>query len=366
MPPVATIVYTDGACSGNPGPGGWAWVAPEGGYASGFHPHTTNQRMEIVAATEALLALDGPVVVVSDSTYVVNCFRQRWYEGWMARGWKNSKKEDVANQDLWKPLINHVLARGDVEWRWVKGHSGDEWNDVADRLAVEAALNQAGRSGEGRPETLGPADRVSAGSGAAPAVASAKAAPVVDKPAGHLVVVIGHRPPELGGYEPNLLQAAVQRRLGDILAAQQQLDEDLVLVTGLQLGAEQLAAEAAVDRGIPFVVVQPHPDPDARWPEATRATYRRLVDSAQEVRLLQRKPVKSAADVSRAMGQRDAWLARVADAAIVVWDGKDARLSKAVKALEKAVGDEVWTVDPERAGLNFRRGGGPAGWRGRR
>jgi uncharacterized phage-like protein YoqJ len=286
------------------------------------------------------------MVVVSDSTYVVNCFRQRWYEGWMAKGWKNSKKEDVANQDLWKPLINHVLARGDVEWRWVKGHSGDEWNDVADRLAVEAAMSQAGRSGEGRPEVLGPEDAVSPAPAARSAAAGGQAAVPVDKPAGHLVVVLGHRPPELGGYQPNLVQAAVQRRLGDILAAQQQLDEDLVLVTGLQLGAEQLAAEAAVERGVPFVAVLPYPDPDSRWPDATRERFRHLLDSAQEVRQLQRKPVKSAADVSRAMGQRDAWLARVADAAIVVWDGDDGRLAKAVKAMEKAVGDEVWIVDP--------------------
>ncbi len=108
-------------------------------------------------------------------------------------------------------------------------------------------------------------------------------------PTGHLVAVFGHRPPELGGYEANLLQAAVQRRLGDILDAQRQLDDDLVLLTGLQLGAEQLAAEAAVDRGVPFVAVQPFPDPDAKWPSASRAAYRRLLDHAREVVLLQKK-----------------------------------------------------------------------------
>src|SRR3954469_13234512 len=101
MRPVdATEVYTDGACLGNPGPGGWAWALPGGRFASGPAELTTNQRMEISAALEALRALDGKVEVVSDSTYVVNCFRDRWWEGWMARGWVNSQKNPVANRDL--------------------------------------------------------------------------------------------------------------------------------------------------------------------------------------------------------------------------------------------------------------------------
>lgn len=352
---MTTIVYTDGACSGNPGPGGWAWVVPDGAFASGAEPHTTNQRMEIVAATEALYAIAGPVTVVSDSTYVVHCFNNKWYVGWKAKGWKNAKKEDVANQDLWRPLIDHVLERGDVTWQWVKGHSGDEWNDVADRLAVEAAMRQEGRSGDRPPEVLGVADAVGLAAGApleAPDTLATTAAAVgpASGPNGHRVVVFGHRPPELGGYDANLLQAAVQRRLGDILAAQAQVDDDLVLVTGLQLGAEQLAAEAAVDRGIRFVAVQPFPDPDAKWPAPSRAAYRRLLDQAEEVVLLQTKAVRSPTDVRRAMGQRDAWLTRSADAAIVVWDGQDALLGKVVRALETAVGDEVWIVDPTEIG----------------
>jgi ribonuclease HI/uncharacterized phage-like protein YoqJ len=347
---MTTIVYTDGACLGNPGPGGWAWVVPGGAFASGADPHTTNQRMEIEAATEALYAIDGPVNVVSDSTYVVHCFTKKWYVGWKAKGWKNSKKEDVANQDLWRPLIDHVLERGNVTWTWVKGHSGDEWNDVADRLAVEAATTQVGRSGDRPPDVLGPADAVGMAAPSAAAAVPASPSPVPaspsNRPAGHVVAVFGHRPPELGGYEPNFLQAAVQRRLGDVLAAQAQLDEDLVLLTGLQLGAEQLAAEAALDHGIPYVVVQPFPDPDNKWPSASRAGYRRLLAEAREVVLLQKKAVRSPGDVRRAMGQRDAWITRSADAAIVVWDGRDALLGKAVRALEQQVGDEVWIIDP--------------------
>jgi ribonuclease HI len=145
---VATIVYTDGACLGNPGPGGWAWAEPGGDYASGAEPHTTNQRMEIRAALEALLAHPGgPLEVVSDSTYVVNCFRDGWWKGWQRRGWTNSAKKPVANRDLWEPLIDEVNRRGDVSFRWVKGHSGHPMNDLVDLLAVEAAQTQRGRLG---------------------------------------------------------------------------------------------------------------------------------------------------------------------------------------------------------------------------
>ncbi|MFZ0159169.1 MAG: ribonuclease H, partial [Kineosporiaceae bacterium] len=137
-----TEVYTDGACSGNPGPGGWAWATRDGRQASGGEAHTTNQRMEISAALEAVRALTGPLVVVSDSTYVVNCFRDGWWRGWLARGWTTSAKKPVANRDLWEPLVAAVRERGDVRFRWVKGHSGDPMNDLVDRLAVEAGKNQ--------------------------------------------------------------------------------------------------------------------------------------------------------------------------------------------------------------------------------
>ena len=143
-----TVVYTDGACSGNPGPGGWAWAVPDGPYASGAEPRTTNQRMELTAALEAARALPGPLRIVSDSTYVVNCFRDRWYEGWRRRGWTNSQRKPVANRDLWEPLIDLYLARGDIDWGWVKGHSGDRMNDLVDELAVEASLTQTGRAGD--------------------------------------------------------------------------------------------------------------------------------------------------------------------------------------------------------------------------
>jgi ribonuclease HI len=139
MPAVegALEVWTDGACSGNPGPGGWAWATRDGRQDSGGEPGTTNQRMEIRAALEAVRALDGPLVVVSDSTYVVNCFRDGWWKGWLARGWVTSAKKPVVSRDLWEPLIAAVNERGDVSFRWTKGHSGDEMNDLVDKLAVE-------------------------------------------------------------------------------------------------------------------------------------------------------------------------------------------------------------------------------------
>lgn len=136
------VVYTDGACSGNPGPGGWGWaVAPDGEpQGSGGETLTTNQQMEIRAALEALKALGGagrPIHVIADSTYVVNCFRDRWWVRWEDNGWRNSKRQPVANAELWKELLALVKANT-VTWGWVKGHSGDRMNDLVDALAVAA------------------------------------------------------------------------------------------------------------------------------------------------------------------------------------------------------------------------------------
>ena len=142
-----TTVYTDGACSGNPGPGGWAWAVPGGRWESGFDPATTNQRMELRAVLEAVRSLEGELDVVTDSTYVRNCFRDGWYLGWRKKGWRNSKGQPVSNRDLWEPLIEAFEAgRFDVP-RWVKGHSGDVMNDRVDALAVEACQRRVGASG---------------------------------------------------------------------------------------------------------------------------------------------------------------------------------------------------------------------------
>jgi ribonuclease HI len=129
---------------------------PDGPFASGFDARTTNQRMEITAALEALRALlpgsGGTMTVVSDSTYVVNCFRDRWWEGWRRRNWLNTAKKPVANRDLWEPLLELALDPAvSITWQWVKGHSGDRYNDEVDRLAVEAAVSGSGTDGSGVP-----------------------------------------------------------------------------------------------------------------------------------------------------------------------------------------------------------------------
>jgi ribonuclease HI len=142
------VVFTDGSCLGNPGRGGWAWAIEDGPFASGAEQATTNQRMEVRAVLEALRALEGPLVVASDSAYVVNCFKQHWYVGWQRRNWRNSQGAPVANQDLWEPLIAMALDPSRlVQFRKVLGHSGDPMNDLVDRLAVEAATTGVGRSG---------------------------------------------------------------------------------------------------------------------------------------------------------------------------------------------------------------------------
>lgn len=138
------VIYTDGACSGNPGPGGWAWAVSTEEYASGAESPTTNQRMEISAAYEAVKKYadsHSSIEIVSDSTYVVNCFNDKWHIGWVKRGWKNSAGKPVANQELWKPFIELVLSHGNVTFTWVKGHSGHAMNDFVDSLAVAAIIH---------------------------------------------------------------------------------------------------------------------------------------------------------------------------------------------------------------------------------
>jgi ribonuclease HI len=137
-------IYTDGACSGNPGPGGWAAVLQSKGRfkeISGFAPHTTNQRMELTAAVEGLKALkqNCAVTLYSDSAYLVNAFRQDWFAKWEKNGWQNARRQPVENQDLWKELLRLSRVHR-VTWVKVKGHAGDQWNERCDVLAREAIV----------------------------------------------------------------------------------------------------------------------------------------------------------------------------------------------------------------------------------
>ena len=132
-------IFTDGACSGNPGPGGWAALLRAGEREreiAGGERLTTNQRMELRAAVEGLKALKRPsrVALYSDSAYLVNCFRDGWWKKWEANGWKNAGKKPVANDDLWKELVR-LNREHDVDWRKVKGHSGHVENERVDQIA---------------------------------------------------------------------------------------------------------------------------------------------------------------------------------------------------------------------------------------
>ncbi|PYO02817.1 MAG: ribonuclease HI [Candidatus Rokuibacteriota bacterium] len=141
------ILYTDGACAGNPGPGGWAAIIIEGDserVVRGAEPRTTNQRMELMAAIEGLGAVDPArrVRLHTDSAYVMNCFRDRWFERWERDGWLRADRQPVTNRDLWERLIVET-RRHDVVWTKVKGHSGDPLNDRVDALARGAIATPA-------------------------------------------------------------------------------------------------------------------------------------------------------------------------------------------------------------------------------
>jgi ribonuclease HI len=138
-------IHTDGACRGNPGPGGWGALLETGTHQkalSGFAAHTTNNRMELTAAVEALRALKRPcrVTLHTDSTYVKQGISQ-WLPRWKKNGWKTAARKPVQNQDLWQEL-DAQAARHDIEWLWVKGHSGNPGNECADLLANQA-IDQA-------------------------------------------------------------------------------------------------------------------------------------------------------------------------------------------------------------------------------
>ncbi|CAM3296961.1 ribonuclease HI [Rhodothermus bifroesti] len=140
--PKRVLIYTDGACSGNPGPGGWAAILRFGHHEkvlTGAEPHTTNNRMELTAAIEALRALKEScdVELHTDSDYLVRAVEEGWLERWQQNGWRTASRKPVENQDLWQALLE-VMRRHRVRFVKVKGHADDALNNRADRLAVEA------------------------------------------------------------------------------------------------------------------------------------------------------------------------------------------------------------------------------------
>lgn len=279
-----TVVYTDGACKGNPGPGGWAWITTDGRSDSGGEAQSTNQRMEVRAVLEALRAIDGPVHIRSDSTYVVKCFNDRWFEGWLARGWRNSQKKPVANKDLWEPLIELYQARADeLRFTWVQGHSGDPMNDRADELAVAAAAVAAGDVAE--------AARTAVTAGAEAAWPGERAIWVV------------------GTTTPN------EEQLAELERAINRLDpESDVVVSGLRRGTELVAAERARRRGVPLAVVLPFADPAASWPDRDRDRF----DSCRRYAVAEVVLDGDPASPATAVEIRNSWIAETVVGAIVV------------------------------------------------
>lgn len=137
---IKVTIYTDGACSGNPGPGGWGAVLMCNGNIkeiSGYNKNTTNNIMEITAVVEALklLKYECEVEIYSDSAYVVNAFNQKWIENWKKNNWKNSNKEEVKNKELWEEL-DKLVSKHKVKFIKVKGHADNKWNNRCDELAT--------------------------------------------------------------------------------------------------------------------------------------------------------------------------------------------------------------------------------------
>jgi hypothetical protein len=240
--------------------------------------------MELTAVLEAVRALDGPVEVVSDSTYVVNCFRDRWWEGWLRRGWVNTAKKPVANRDLWEPLIDEYRRDPSrIRFRWVKGHSGDVMNDLVDRLAVEAAVTQAGRTGTGVPDV-------------SPVAVAAD--PRV--PLGRKVAVVG----DGASLSP--------QRLADVLVAKRSMHPDLVVMTGIRS-----AADAADRADVPVSFVAPDGRPSTK------------------------------AQIAAALRRRDDFLASHADEAIVLGDESVEWVGRLARSLRDRLGEEeVWLLEP--------------------
>jgi ribonuclease HI len=142
----AVEIFTDGACSGNPGPGGWGAILRLGAHEkelSGGDPATTNNRMELMAAIEGLNALKKPsaVTVHTDSRYVMDG-AMTWLKNWKTRGWKTADKKPVKNEDLWRAL-DDAMARHQITWKWVRGHTGHVENERADQLARNAIPGRA-------------------------------------------------------------------------------------------------------------------------------------------------------------------------------------------------------------------------------
>ena len=343
-------IYTDGACSGNPGPGGWAWASSPTHAASGGDADTTNNKMELTAVLRAIEDNPGrPLVIVMDSTYVKDGL-EKWSANWIRNNWLTKDKKPVKNQEIWKPLIAARDAHGDdLRFEWVKGHSGDVMNDLVDELAVAQrdAFGGGASSGSSR------------GTGAGTGAGAGKLADLPPEeqraerrrrdgriPAGHLLVVVGHAPPELGGWDPNPVADRVRDHLVEHFATQRRQHPDLVVLTGLRPGAETLAAEAAIRADVPYVAVLPFADPDRQLQPTAKARFADLRGRARTAVQLEKTSPSDLDGFRKAMRRRDVWLTHAADEAVLVWDGVDNRLDQLFSDLDGRLGAELTIIRP--------------------
>lgn len=337
-------VYTDGACSGNPGPGGWAWASSVDHHASGGEHDTTNNRMELTAVLRAIDDNPGPLVVVMDSTYVKNGL-ESWSKGWARNGWRTKAGDEVKNRDLWEGLVDLRDARppGELSFEWVKGHSGDPMNDLVDQLAVvqRDAHRPAGGTvagspgGGGKISDLDPVEQRAERRRRDPRI-----------PPGHLLLVLGHTPDGLGGWDPNPVADNVRDHLAEIIAGFARIHPDLVVLTGVRPGAELLAAEAAIRADVPYAAVVAFPGIERNLSPASQARYRDLVDRADRVVAFEKKsPVDNDA-FRKALARRDAWLANAADEAVLVWDEVDNRYDRLFADLDRRLGPGLTVLHP--------------------
>jgi len=348
----ALRIYTDGACSGNPGPGGWAWASSADHHASGGEPDTTNNRMELTAVLRAIEDNSGSLVVVMDSTYVKNGL-ESWSKGWVRNGWKTKAGEPVKNRDLWEELLA-VLAdrpRGEVSFEWVKGHSGDLMNELVDGLAVvQRDAHRPGGAG------------AAGGSGSVTSNGGTGGAKLSDLPpdeqraerrrrdpripAGWLLAVFGHTPDRLGGWDDNPVADRVRSDLVEVIDALARIHPDLVVVTGIRPGAELLAAEAAQQAEVPYAAVVGFPGIDRNLSAAARERGVAAADRAASVVRLERKEPSDVDGFRRAMRRRDAWIMAAADEAVLVWDEVDDRLERLHADLDVRLGAGLTVLHP--------------------
>lgn len=350
--PAPLRVYTDGACSGNPGPGGWAWASSADHQASGGEADTTNNRMELTAVLRAITDNPGPLTVVMDSTYVKNGL-ESWSKGWVRNGWRTKAGEPVKNRDLWQALLSAVESRpdGEVTFEWVKGHSGDVMNDLVDQLAV-VQRDAHRKSGASTPGTVGGGTSGS-GSGGGKLTDLPPEEQRAERrrrdpriPVGHLLLVLGHTPDRLGGWDPNPVSDKVRADLALIIDGLARVKRDLVVLTGVRPGAELLAAEAAASVEVPYVAVVGFPGIDKNLSAPARERAEVAMGAAAQVVRLERKEPADTDAFRKAMIRRDAWLVAAADEAVLVWDEVDNRYDRLFADLDRRLDAALTVLHP--------------------